>query len=680
LKIRALGGRSVAARRTALRVLTSIVLALVLCLPGVAFCASTGARVALVVSVSRYDNLNDLDNPQRDALLIGQRLEHLGFKVERINDPSRIDLLDALTQFQATAHDADAAIVYFAGHGAEIDGTNYLLPHDARANSKAMISGTGLESERFRQAVLTAKKLRLIILDACRNNPAGGRAAGGTGGLARESGGTASQVVTLMAAGPGKEAMDGDGVNSPFARALADGLGRQGMTAGELPRFVQLEVERETENQQSPDLQGIWLETFWTFDANAPLATVSVNPAAAAQAKTERDRVFWQSIKDSTDPADFRSYVEEADRGAVPGQFRKLAVNRLNVLASPAKSVPAMSATAFASMTRARAAFRSGDLETAQREWKNAASQGDGAAMYNLGVLALTGRGRTRDLGEAVVQFKTAAETGHVGGMINYGLCLLNGFGVAKNPQTGLGWLSKAADLGSGTAMGMLGEAALSSEWGPADPAKAAGWLQRAVQAGDGPANTRLADLYERGDGVRADLSTAMTLYRRGAAAGDSDAMVRLGYHYEDGQGAPRDLVQAATWYQQAAEAGNAEGMSSLGVMFETGQGVPKDLARAASYYGQAAQRRDVRGMLGLGTLLARGDGVARDPVEAARFFKSAAEAGSAAAMRNLGVLYEAGDGVPRDLRRAAALYQQAAAQGDEASSEALQRLSRTNR
>ena len=645
--------------------------------------AWAAGRVALIVGVSAYEKVPALANPAKDAKLVQTTLQKLGFTVTVLTNPTRVQLPEGLGSFEEQAKNADAAVVYFAGHGAMIDGVNYLLPKDAVSSSKTALTGTAVESARLGASLVGAKYVRLVILDACRNNPVASRSLGGnTRGLVRETSASSVQVVTLMAAGPGEVAQDGSAANSPFATALTQGMTRPGMTVGDLPSYVQAEVARITENEQTPDLQGIWPDAHWTFDPNgAPRTTVAAGGGAAdlTKIKWEKDQVFWQSIKDSDDPADFKAYMDAQDRGEITGSFRKLAQNRIKTMerSGPGSFQVATRSAAPGQdlVTSAREAFGRGDYRAAARDWTAAAGQGNGAAMYNLGVMSLTGKGAPKDVPAAAKWFKASAEAGHSGGMVNWGLCQLNGFGTAKNEAAGFQWIQKAAEKGSPNALGMLAEAYYRGRGVPADARQGAAYLQKAVDAGDGPSIAQLADAYERGDGVAADQRRAFGLYQRAALAGDPEAMVRLGYAYEDGTAVRRDDVQAATWYQRAAELGNTEGMSSLAVMLENGAGLPKDEQRAAEYYRQAANAGDARGYLGLGSLTARGAGVRANPAEAVRLFELAAGKGSAAAMRNLGIMYEAGQGVPADRKKAIDYYRRAVAAGDDASRADLQRL-----
>src|SRR4051812_7291301 len=408
---------------------------------GLAGSAWAAARVALIVGVSAYEKVPVLANPAKDAKLVQQTLQKLGFTVTVLTNPTRVQLLEGLGAFEEQAKSADAAVVYFAGHGAMIDGVNYLLPKDAVSSSKTALTGTAVESARLGQSLTGAKYVRLVILDACRNNPVASRSLGGnTRGLVRETSASSVQVVTLMAAGPGEVAQDGNGANSPFATALSQGMTRPGMTVGELPSYVQAEVARMTENEQTPDLQGIWPDVHWTFDPNGPPKQVVAAAGGAAdltKIKWERDQVFWQTIKDSDDPADFKAYMDAQDRGEITGSFRRLAQNRIRTMekAGPGSFQVATRSAAPGQdlVSSAREAFGRGDYRAAARDWTTAAGQGNGAAMYNLGVMSLTGRGAPKDVAAAAKWFKASAEAGHAGGMVNWGLCQLNGFGTAKD-------------------------------------------------------------------------------------------------------------------------------------------------------------------------------------------------------------------------------------------------------
>lgn len=628
---------------------------------------AAAGKVALVVAVSRYDNAVRLPNTTGDAQLISGTLQKLGFDVTTVLDPTRQEFQSALDAFKRKAAGADAALVYYAGHGAEIAGVNYLLPRDVSSRGNQLVSSS-LQASRIRDCVLPAERVRLVVLDACRNVPEGLKASDIKIGLGRETGGSTAEVVTLMAAAPGQAALDGSGANSPFALALAHALERPGLTCGELPRIVQVDVQRATGNKQVPDQQGIWTDIYWSFDGKG-----ASNAQARIQERTKREQAFWQAIKNSEEPGDFQAYIEASDRGDFTGLYRPIAVKRMNAVQRKmkVKSSPAVTANG----AKASKAFERGDYGGALRIWTAMAAEGNSSAMYNLGIMHFNGRGTKADPAKAADWFGRAARAENGGGMVNYGLCLLNGFGVAQNPPEGVRWIRRAAESGLPSGMGLLGQLYLQGEGLPKDARQGAGWLQKAADAGDGPSMYELGSLYENGEGVARDKRRALGLYRRAADAGEGLGMVYMGYLYEEGQVVPRDVIQAATWYQRAAEAGDGEGMAALAVMFENGSGLRQDLSSAVRYYRLSADQGHPRGMLGLGNLYATGRGVRQDPKAAAALFQKAADQGSAPAMRNLAVLYESGRGVPRDQAKAAQLYEQAAALGDAGAAKELARL-----
>ncbi len=661
-------------------------------------------RIALVIGVGSYAApIKALRNPIGDAKFVADALRAENFKVEVLTDPGRGELLESLTKFTQESAKADAAIIYYAGHGVEVDGVNYLLPKDIKPPNgdpnapagasdgdvtramKEIFTDNAIKATRARDAVVGASHVRLLVLDACRDDPlssGGERGLSATRGLARETGGSATRVVTLLAAAPGKSAYDGQGTpHSPFAQALVDAIQRPGMTIGDLPLAVQSAVEdatRQLGEVQSPDLQGIFRDSRWAFSGSVTSSGGATAPdaEAAAQVRLAREQAFWQTARNSNDPADLKAYLDKVASGEFSGLFETLARNRMRAL--EASAAPAAPPPAAASLkAQGREAYLRGDYAAAISSWTAAAQAGDNSAAYNLGVMALTGRGEPKDMAAAARWFGAAAKAGHPGAMLNYGLCLLNGYGVAKDPQGGVAWLQRAAEQNLPAAMALMGEVYLRGVGRPADQGQAIGWLTRAANAGDGPAMVKLGEIYEGGLAGAPDLAKAFALYRKAALAGQADAMVKVGYFYEDGSVEPADALQAATWYQRAADSGDPEGMASLAVMLESGKGVVQDEAAAAKYYLLAAAKNEPRGLLGIGVLYARGaGGMPRDDARAADYFRQASQAGSATATRNLAVFYEQGRGVPRDLRQARTLYAKAAAAGDTDAARDLERLS----
>jgi hypothetical protein len=195
-------------------------------------------RVALVIGNSDYKNVARLANPVNDAALVAEMFSHAGF--EKVTIKLNLDLSGmrkALREFGASVRDAEVAAIYYAGHGIELDGNNYLIPTDAVLKTDTDVLDETLSLERVLFAVEPARQLKLIILDACRDNPFARTmkrtmATRGIGrGLARTEP-NSSNTMIAFAARAGSTASDGDSANSPFTRWSITFQGRASMSAG----------------------------------------------------------------------------------------------------------------------------------------------------------------------------------------------------------------------------------------------------------------------------------------------------------------------------------------------------------------------------------------------------------------------------------------------------------------
>ena len=201
-----------------MRRLLLFAVALLLCQP-----AWAGNRVALVIGNSTYKNAALLLNPVNDAAIVAATLKNAGFDVvETRLDLQVADMRRTLRDFADQVRDADVAVVYYAGHGIELEGTNYLIPTDATLERDMDVYDEAFSLDRVLLAIEPARQLRLVIVDACRNNPfaekmkrtVGSRAI--SRGLARIEPATSNTLVAF-AAKAGSTASDGNSKNSPYA-------------------------------------------------------------------------------------------------------------------------------------------------------------------------------------------------------------------------------------------------------------------------------------------------------------------------------------------------------------------------------------------------------------------------------------------------------------------------------
>jgi uncharacterized caspase-like protein len=256
--------------------------------------AFAGKRVALVIANSAYQHAPSLTNPVNDGSVMAKTLKEAGFDiVDSRHDLSAQDTRRVLREFADATRNADIAVVYYAGHGIEVEGSNYLIPVDAKLERDTDVYDEALSLDRVLVAVEPAKQLRLVILDACRDNPFGRTmkrtiASRGIGrGLAQVEP-TSPNTLIAYSAKAGFTAQDGDGANSPFTVALSKHLTTPGLDVRRAFGFVRDEVLKSTSNKQEPFVYGS------LGGEDVPLVPVKVAAAAAApvtnpQADIRRD-------------------------------------------------------------------------------------------------------------------------------------------------------------------------------------------------------------------------------------------------------------------------------------------------------------------------------------------------------------------------------------------------------
>ena len=222
-----------------------------------AFAAHAESRVALVIGQSAYRSVTELPNPANDAKMMAQMLTDAGFEVISAADLSQTDMRIAVSKFAARIADTGPdtiALMFYAGHGLQIDGENFLVPVDVDPKREADIP---LQAVRLNDVLNTLasvpSRMRILLLDACRNNPFPDLARTAGHGFAMvDAKANAAGTFISYSTSPGAEAEDGRGINSPYTTALLKAAREPGLTIEETFKRVRVAVNQDTSGRQTP--------------------------------------------------------------------------------------------------------------------------------------------------------------------------------------------------------------------------------------------------------------------------------------------------------------------------------------------------------------------------------------------------------------------------------------------
>ncbi|MDB5526782.1 MAG: peptidase caspase catalytic subunit p20 [Rhizobium sp.] len=290
--------------------------------------ASEGRRVALVIGNSAYQNVVALPNPGNDAKAMAETLTKLRFKVFAYQDLNYNDMRKAVRDFAAASAGAEIGLIYFAGHGMEMDKKNYLIPIDATLASDRDVDFEALPLELVLNALEGSARLKMVLLDACRNNPflkdmkrsVASRSIRRGLAVVEPSEG----MLVSYSAKDGETASDGDGVHSPYTQALLDTMVKPGVEINLIFRIVRDEVLAKTGKQQEPYVYAsLPKDPVYFIDPPAVVPPVVVTEGDKSGQVTppetnivvpvdmeEQARKAFELIKDSKDPGDFDMLAE----------------------------------------------------------------------------------------------------------------------------------------------------------------------------------------------------------------------------------------------------------------------------------------------------------------------------------------------------------------------------------
>ena len=601
------------------------------------FAAPTQAerKVALVIGNGAYAHVAPLPNPANDARLMAESLKAIGFELvggRALTDVATKDELDkAVRTFGEMIRGGGVGVFFYAGHGVQVDGKNYLIPVGADVTSRAQIKYELVDADFVLDEMNeSSTKVNLVILDACRNNPFAGR------GLRAVTPGLATVLApkgTLIAysTAPGKTASDGSGKNSPFTTALARQLRTPGQRIEDVFINVGVEVEQATGGAQSPwqsnSLRGVFClagtcgQQTASLAPSAPVAATAA-PAAATVAPAPPPQTLPKSELAPV-PTPDETKLLEAMRGQHNGFLT------IKELAGPL------------------------------------AAKGSIYGKYGLAVLDSDTQKKRRGV-------LLAANQGIPLAMVDQAEFLAKSQVSSDNRAEARAWLDKALKLGEPKAKYLLGAYTVEGTLGPSDVAAGERYLAEAAR--EYPYYYLMVGCYylgTKGKHMPVEQSTAkgLAFLRRSAALGNSSAMIILGGAYAQGQDVPKDFDVAIGWYTEAAHNGDTLGMTDLADLYYFdlwNDGAHKDVHKAALWYEKAIKHDDTHSMSMMAHLLREGTELPQDLPRAASLYRRASELGhSSSDTIALAQMTMLGEGVPKDMQRGMSLLKGLAEKGD---------------
>lgn len=498
-------------------------------------------RAALVIGNGEYLYSKSLTNPINDANDMADLLEVLGFKVIKLINGDFGKIRSAVRSFNTLVEKSDIGLIYYAGHGMELGGDNWLIPVDAELRTDLDLTGEAINLKMILQSVSRARELGLVILDSCRDNPFAAKMVRSKmtrsvdRGLARLE--PTPNVLVAYAAKDGTTATDGDGRNSPYTAALLKYMPTRGLEVSFIFRKVRDDVMTATNKKQQPFVYGSLSSKAIYFNeppvaaappvvepapppAPAPVAPPAPAPVAApapppAPPVNRVEQTVWAAIRESSDEKLFDSFLAQFPASSHVSEAK----GRLEALRSGSECDQLS-----ASILRGGRDRKAGGGEPAQAEPVSAKRACDNAVA------------RSPDVVRYAFQGGRAAE-------------------VAQDYVGARTLYEKAANLGNGPSMVSLGMLLETERGGPRNYAKARALYEKAELAGETQAPTRIGKLYETGHGVRQSYAQAHYWYKKAAKLEDAESMERLAVLYERGLGVKKNAQEAKIWRGKAESA-----------------------------------------------------------------------------------------------------------------------------
>lgn len=314
------------------------------CLLAAAPALAASNRVALVIGNADYIDM-PLKNPRNDAVAMKQVLEQSGFDVVAALDADLDTMQNAMLDFVARLNRDSTALVFYAGHGMQANGRNYLLPVDAKIETERTLRFASLElGDLLEELEASAARIKIVILDACRNNPFERAMRGSGRGLAAVD--AARGTLIAYATSPGATASDGDGDNGLYTQSLLQAIAQPGLKVEEVFKQVRIAVSDASRGSQVPwESSSLTGDFIFIDDTDKPEAATSAaqtvataTPAQVAEPRAiDHEALFWESVQDSQDESMLQAYIDQYPDGHY-AFLAKLKIDKLRKASEAASS------------------------------------------------------------------------------------------------------------------------------------------------------------------------------------------------------------------------------------------------------------------------------------------------------------------------------------------------------
>ena len=563
------------------------VVALSLVVVVAAWPALAASRVALVIGNAEYESVPGLANPVNDARDISDALESLGFQVFTELNATKAGMEARLEDFAGAVRASDVALFYYAGHAFQVGGQNQLVPVDLETGAPEAILEDTLPLDRVMEALDQAGGLKLVFLDACRDNPLGLFQEG----LARIGGG-ADRFVSY-ATQPGAVAFDGEGRNGTFTASLLSHIHTPGQTLTELMIKVRRDVIAATGGQQIP-----WEDSSLTrrFEFREGLPATSpetlLYQVAARTGNRDLMALYLDRYPEGAHAGDVSGFLQGVPEPETATGQRSLAGadpegdqlwllaqrTRLRRIAEYYLELYPDGRHREAALAMANNLPEEIDLGNG-RLCEELATHPRDATANTAGVpfsILQRNAGRAVEIcAGAVEQYPEAA---------HFVALLARATAAAGRTEEALALYREAAGRGDLRAMVSLGLLMEQGEGGvPRDPQRALELFERAAEGGSTDGAINLAVALFQGESVPADPQRAVRLFRQASEQGSAIATYNLGILAKDGALGEDGRAEALPLLRQAARLGEPRSYLAAAVLLDRGEGVPADPDEAAN-------------------------------------------------------------------------------------------------